>query len=560
MKLTKSFVLGSFAMVAMGLTTACSNDQSLNGPQEIADRLVFGNGSNLITLSIESEGALGTRGDESNHISDGTKADVLIFAVYEKKSDGSFILAPEFSKQTGDDIGNVILGAGQNAINTGNNWPLKIQLATNPDKTYQVAFWAQNKQCDTYNTADLTNVQVLYPDAMENNVVGASADFYLNNYEGRDAFCATAEIVGSQKETKCITLRRPFAQINVGTSGADYKNYLYGKRVFPNRTIQYSQITVEGVASKMNVVTDEIDSKNLTDVTFTYNRLPAYFNKDIFTSLPTVGEGKGAFADLLVAQGEEFLKVKLNKNNKEPLPYRTSYPTVSYNEDGTPYYRTETFKYMSMCYVLVPAARNASAADDAIDKYESSTVGKVKVYFAENADGNNGYNYVNIDNVPVHRNWRTNIIGGLAWIKDQTPDDPEDPNEPEDPKDPDDPWQPDPEDPDDPTPTPPDDPNDPTTIFNFSTLCIHLDPIYTGEWNHANGNTVTGENGESKTEWVENKFPGDLNGEYDERMHDDDDSEDVDDDNKFGGDDNNGEYQQPEGNPEETPETPEAAE
>ena len=79
---------------------------------------------------------------------------------------------------------------------------------------------------------------------------------------------------------------------------------------------------------------------------------------------------------------------------------------------------------------------------------------------------------ISLTNVPVHRNWRTNILGGLAWIKDPTDPDP------------------DPEDPDE--PTPPDGPDDPTSVFKFTNILVSEDPLFFGDYNtedRGNNNT-----------------------------------------------------------------------
>lgn len=473
MKRTAKLLFSSLGVLALAFAS-CSSDENLMTPDNSTGE-VYGVGKKVITINVNPEsGTVGTRAFEGldlGHISDGKKADVLYFTVYKKATaadETAYAVAPEFKKGT-----DATLGVGQNKLDV-TSWPLTIQLALEENYDYKIAFWAQNKDCNAFNVSDLKNVQVKYENAK-------------NNDELRDAFCAVSNPITSTTESEHIVLRRPFAQINVGTSGADYKNMLQGPRVFPNRTFIYSQVEVKGAYDQINVLTDEISqSQTLQNaggvVTFAWNIIPAYFNyKD------TDIQGITSF---LKDDNEEFLKVKLNDNTDAPLGYLESYPTR--DEDGT--YKTETFKYMSMCYVLVPAeTKTPETGANPYDKYQSSTLSSVKVKFAETLVGTEGKDYlanaegtkeatgtpktyVDITNVPVHRNWRTNIIGGLSNTTDS-----EDPTGPD----------------------------DPTSLFNFVKLCIHQDPIYFGEY--YNVNKTPNILHPSGLEWVSNAFSGDAN-------------------------------------------------
>lgn len=503
------------------LTTACSNNEDINIPSENPVSVeAFGQGSNLVSFTLKAESAVSTRDANAdllgNHIGDGSKANVLIFAVYEssdydatKADEATWTLAPEFAKPTSEPSG-ITLGEGQNALNI-TQWPVTIQLATDPDKTYRVAFWAQNNTTTAFLTQDLTNVRILYPTI--NDDIDSGFTFFTsktNNDEYRDAFCKTSDpFAGNSKTKQEVVLRRPFAQINVGTTGADYKNLLLGEKVYPNRTFQYSQIVLKGAANKIDVFNDEIsttDDFKDAIVKFEWQKLPAYQN---VPNIPTynkdavVGEGEdkyvtGPWADLLSVRNEEFLKVHLDSfvegdtDKHDFKPYLVSYPTMKVKDGEIKEYYTETFKYLSMCYVLVPASHlpeGDQTLKDGDQTYAKTVLDEVHVYFAENPDGTDkiynstnttaGRTYVNLLNVPVQRNWRTNILGGLAWIKDQT--DPQDPT-------------PDPDDPN----VPGDGPDDPTSIFNTSVICIHRDPIFINDYDG-----IHGENPE--LEWRSNK-------------------------------------------------------
>ena len=492
MKFNKNYIFSCLAASALVLTAACTNEEGLGTPLS-ADDYVFGDGSELVTFSLNTEATQsGSRAalTDEQHISDGNQANVLVFAVYVYNG-SAYELAPQFKKGgTAFEYADFGKGDGQNAIEI-KNWPVTLKFAVDPSKKYKVAFWAQNKDCEAYTTTDLTKLTVNYDDAK-------------NNDEFRDAFCAVSDEFSNSALRKEVVLHRPFAQINVGTTGADYNNILNGENVIPNKAFRYSKITVEGVYSKLDILNDQVSEK--TTAEFNWAPLAAYVRY----------EAKALPAAAVSFPKEEYLKVKLNSGDGELEGYLEAYPTVEY-EEGTKKvskYLSETFKYMSMCYVLVGSPeKEPGATDHPSDKYQSSTVESVKVSFAETAEGKD-YNrnvdpeaegfvegsnfveafsyYVYLKNVPVHRNWRTNILGGLYA---PNPDDPDEPDTPED-------------------------PDDPTSLFKTSKLCVHLCPIYYNEQYGVFGDNATADKADNTT-WVENgTFPFD-----DDSLHQDNESD-----------------------------------
>ena len=465
MKINKIF-LGCMAASAMMLAS-CSSEESAVLPQ-LPEGEVFGTGSSLVTLSVNANTLSGvSRADNLPDISSGERVDALVFAVYTADNEnGTYTLDKSF-KQKETSQGKVNAGDGQVVLNV-TTYPTTVTLATDPNKYYKVVFWAQNSTTTAFTTTDLTAVKVDYSEAK-------------NNDELRDAFCATTSaFLGSAKGQE-VVLHRPFAQINVGTSGADFANYAQNDKIFPNKTIAYSKIVLKGVANEINVLTDEI--KGSTDATFNWEKIAAYVNVEVPTDKADAIEG---------VEGEQYLVVRLNDTKKGQSSteatkgYLTSYPTVDENGD----YLTETFKYLSMCYALVPATptTNVNSSFQGEDPFASSVLTNVTVFFAENADGTDntvnkdddgktvttpGYAYISLDNVPVHRNWRTNILGGLKN-------------------------------------TDPDDPDDETSIFSTTRICVHLCPIYDGEYTTVN----------SSMTWFHTEFPQYGNDEEEDTWHD----------------------------------------
>ena len=465
-----------------------------------------------VTFSISAEGTqmqtrAGGPGQYQNKVGKGQEIDMLIYAVYEKEGD-KYNLLKQYGKgivedengltfETGDAAAPAI-GAkvpadydGQTIINVGdkfkNGETEEITLRLMRGKEYHIAFWAQSSQTTAFATDDLENVEVIYANAK-------------NNDELRDAFCKVESFsVSPAANARTVILTRPMAQINVGTTGADYKHLLLYGNTFPNKAITQSKIYLQGVAQKLNVVTDQIDGTELTTADFTYGIIPAFMNMGR-TTFPVVEEDADFYYKPTDPR-EELLKVDLDGDGKV-VSYKTNYPTLGKNGE----FLTETFKYLSMCYALVPASVEPTTGTK--PEYASSVLERVVVTFAETeGDGKPAADYTTIDltNVPVHRNWRTNILGGFQWKKDPGPTDPEEPDDPgyiPDPKDPDDPDDPDnpddpndpvypdgpydPTDPDNPTPTPDDDdddPDDPTSIFKFTNARIFLDNLFDDEYN-----------------------------------------------------------------------------
>lgn len=426
----------------------------------------------------------------------GSKIDMLVYAVYEKDSveneethlkEVSYTLLTQYGQGIIKANPNTNIpdgfpetaGNGQTIVydpfgindsgtdkNETNSNSYKITLRLMRGKEYSIAFWAQSSQTDAYNTSNLEKVTVSYAGA-------------VNNDELRDAFCKVENFtLGADGSSREVILTRPFAQINVATTGADYYNI--ATNVNPNRWVAYSEIKLGGVAQSMNVVTDQIDGStdNLTDVTFKRNIIPAYMYykgeddkdgnvKDVGTFLKERRETtkKDENFKSTIIDNEEFLYVKLNPKAAGETgitfeDYTEKYPTIG--EDGK--YLTETFKYLSMCYVLVPAgeltkkpdydAPNANEDQDYKDPYTSSTLSSLEVKFAEQATGYEAFPPVKLTQVPVHRNWRTNILGGL-YNKDVPTDE---------------------------------DPDDPNSVFKLPVIMVDKDVTFDGEYNNPDAN------------------------------------------------------------------------
>lgn len=498
MKLKPSYMKAKtmMSLLAGGLLfTACSSENiwdydgsQTNDSEDYVD----------VTFKVSSEmAAMTTRGltraDENadnpggpgqwQTLSLGSKIDMLVYAVYDQDEtpltqygEGLQAAAGQvvFTDATPaiamkDETGNAYQHKGQTIVNVGDiladGGSYTVTLRLMRKKTYTVAFWAQSSETQAYVTDDLRHVEVIYDNA-------------INNDEYRDAFCKSESFTvtegGINQE---VILTRPFAQINVGTTGADYKNLEIGQFTgSTHKKVTYSKAVVNGVSRYLDVVKNKVltdsDIKAAIDdthpyyglsksatlnVIFDWAKIPAYYNM----AIPSSGYLYTG------AEGEEYLAIDLNHDGKI-LDYKTSYPTLG--SQGS--YMTEKFKYLSMSYVLVGATNDASA-DQTLDDWinSSKVLNNVTVFFTEDnngaADASKAFQSLTVNNVPAQTNWRTNILGGLKWMKDPTDPNP-DPENPDNPYD--DPDYPDnPDDPNTPPQTPPDGPDD-TTIFNTQLL------------------------------------------------------------------------------------------
>lgn len=423
----KNSISAWLSVLALLLTTACADHADLYLSQA-------GNeSSNIVEITVQPPvSSLMTRTDgEDSHISDGSKVDVLIYALYEKQDDGKYIIMenPEIKGvETSNSDENTPKGHIRIKLSK-DGYPYKIQPKLDSKKEYKMVFWAQSEECKAYNTSNLEKVKVDYKDAK-------------NNDELRDAFCTSIKINSNNNRYVAI-LRRPFAQINVGTTGWDYE----GAAVLKPSQVSYTKslITLNGVAQYYNVleekaIVEENGEKALTTVTFSYNRLPAFIHLS--------EEDVNNLSSYEPVNNEEFLKVHLYDDNKtgKYLEYKgwNVYKDYSNNldtDDATKALQTETYKYLSMCYALVPEASSEEGEEGDADNISNGAV-LTSVTFeakgleykepekeeydsevsASDVDDNGsgegeskadaGIGKVfEISNVPVKKNWRTNILG-----------------------------------------------------------------------------------------------------------------------------------------------------
>ena len=184
-----------------------------------------------VSFSLGLEGGIDTRA-----ISDGSGADVLQYAVFDKDGNRISTIA-KVSK-------------------SGVSFPATEEITLAKGQTYKIAFWAQDESCQAYTVSDDMNVEINYAGA--------------NNDETRDAFFKSIEFTVTGSTSIDVILKRPFAQINVGVYESDWN-----AAVASGVEIEKSTATIVKAAKTINLLTGEVGAET-TDVTvgYTENAIP----------------------------------------------------------------------------------------------------------------------------------------------------------------------------------------------------------------------------------------------------------------------------------------------
>ena len=178
-----------------------------------------------VTFALDTANGIATR-----VISDGTSVDVLSFDIL---SNGTSIFNTENPKPTTSDFVNF--------AKDGQPYTLSVSLIKG--QSYTFVFWAQNSGCKAYTVdEDKWTVSVDYSDSS-----------LTNNLEASDAFYATGEITVSASSVQQVTLRRPFAQLNVGITAEDFN-----AAEALGLVIKTSSVELTGVADEIDLLTGEV--------------------------------------------------------------------------------------------------------------------------------------------------------------------------------------------------------------------------------------------------------------------------------------------------------------
>lgn len=204
----KKILLFMVSAVAMLLYTSCQKEVSS----------ISGNEAEVTFSVIASD--MATKAATSS-IADGTNIDILYYEIFRS------------------DIAAGKIGEGTVKDNDGNK-EFTVTLKLVADQEYNIIFWAQVDGNDHYVVSDLRSVKV-----KNNDYSLASA-----NDESRAAFfaCHKFTVTAGAALNQTVYLKRPFAQLNLGTT-------TYDVDLYDDIDVTTTTIKVSNVATSFNTVT-----------------------------------------------------------------------------------------------------------------------------------------------------------------------------------------------------------------------------------------------------------------------------------------------------------------
>lgn len=228
----KKYFYSLFAAVAMMFAaTSCSQE-------EIAD-----NSANSVeaTFDVALEGQI-----DSRAIADGKTVDQLIFAVFDE--DGK-----EISNLRQSDV----------VVKDGS---ATVKARFVKGQSYYCVFWAQVAGADHYDTSDMKNIKVKNYTTIAND-------------ETRDAFYAKIGFkVTAGFFNKDVILKRPFAQLNLGTT---LRDWVWATTA--GVTIEKSKVSIKGgIYTQFDTFKGDVAGEPIADaVEFELNKIPNMDDEDL---------------------------------------------------------------------------------------------------------------------------------------------------------------------------------------------------------------------------------------------------------------------------------------
>lgn len=276
----KVLYLSAIALTSL-IATSCASE-------EVAP--VDNDGMTTLTVKLPADMA-------SRAFNSGTQAKNLYVAIYEADGDKKCLFS-NFGGRTGVNGMEVTNFNGTDLTTT-----IKVSLVKN--KTYVIYCWAQSYTMDTespykWNEND-KSISVTYPSEM------------TNYDEGRDAFYGKlTSFQSGVTANHSITLKRPFAQINVGTNDLQAYKYASGNNA------PVFGMTVKGAATSVNLDTDAV-SGSANAVIATAASSTTTFEASV-TGLSYLAMG-------YVLPGEGLMEVDLNVDGDADFATYTSVPS-----------------------------------------------------------------------------------------------------------------------------------------------------------------------------------------------------------------------------------------
>ena len=214
-------------LACVAIVSSCTSEDIVDS--QSADEDVTVN----FLLTTESEDGTMTRA-----MSDGKKVDKLYYAIFTEAGD---TVIPKATVNNAE------------GLTSETGFPMTLTLAKG--RSYKAVFWAQNSQSEAYTVSDGMVVDVDYSKAC--------------NDDNSDAFYGVSSLFATSGESVKVTLRRPFAQLNVAAYPFDWE-YINDHLNFE---VTKSCVRVRNVAHSVNLLTGELS--NWGSAQFKSNALPS---------------------------------------------------------------------------------------------------------------------------------------------------------------------------------------------------------------------------------------------------------------------------------------------
>ena len=232
-----------FAIAGLFLAASCQ--------QETVDPMQI---DQAVTITVEAPGALFTKAE----IADGTNVNEVHYAVYKTNSGEDYAI---------DDSGAIDGPLAQGVVEMSNK-RASIDFDLLQDQEYTVIFWAQVAGAGHYTLGDLRTITV--------------ASEVLGNDETRAAFYALYEFNTEEHKDHTVTLRRPFAQLNLLTTPESLNPVQEGQTTGYAIDVKQSEVTVVGLSKTFSTVEGMAPAAEET-FKFTMNATPEEQGQETLT-------------------------------------------------------------------------------------------------------------------------------------------------------------------------------------------------------------------------------------------------------------------------------------
>lgn len=238
-------------------------------------------GGKTVTFTVSAPSQI-----ETKTIGDGLNVNELYYAVYKTDpnqdhsiDDSGTIDGPLATGMVGMEKKNVALPGG---TESADRMTATVELDLVKSQNFTIIFWAQVSN-GYYDLTDLRKIKI----NEDNSVAG--------NDESRAAFYATYKFNTDVNKVHDVILKRPFAQLNLGTTLESLKPVLDGSNGYEIKVIE-SEVKVKGLSSVFDTVNEKaIAETSDRDFTFVMKKTPYQQDKEV-----------------LMVQNKEFHYVSMN--------------------------------------------------------------------------------------------------------------------------------------------------------------------------------------------------------------------------------------------------------